>query len=234
MIDTLLNCDCMEFMKTMADKSVDMTLTDIPYDAVNKTVGDYDYGLTIKGIRKLNKGKADEITFDLYAFLEEVDRITKGTITIFCGIEQMSKIFEFYKAKGYPTRQLVWEKINPMPLNGKYMYLSALENAVWAKKKDGVFNAFCQSNVFHFGLGVGMNGIHPTEKNHDLLRKLIVENTNCDQLVFDPCAGSASTLLIAGQEGRHYLGCELCKEFYDKALNRLKTQGGVQSKLFDI
>jgi DNA modification methylase len=231
MLDTLLNCDCMEFMKTMTDKSVDMTLTDIPYDAVNKAVEGSKFDLTEKGITSLDKGNADVITFNLFEFLEEVDRITKGTITIFCGIEQMSIIFKFFKEKGYPTRQLIWEKINPMPLNGRFMYLSASENAVWVKKRGGVFNGFCESNVFHFTLGSG--DIHPTEKNHDLLRKLIVENTNCGQLVFDPCAGSASTLLIAGQEGRHYLGCELCKEFYDKAINRLNIQGGVQSKLFE-
>ncbi len=224
MIDTLVNCDCMEFMKSMSQNSVDMTLTDIPYNKLNR--------ISSAGLREFNKGKADDITFDLFDFLEEVDRITKGTITIFCGIEQMSSIFKFFKDKGYPTRQLIWEKINPMPINAKVMYLSALENAVWVKKRGGIFNGFCESNVFHFALGSG--DIHPTEKNHDLLRKLIVENTNCDQLVFDPCAGSASTLLVAGQEGRHYLGCELCKEFYDKALNRLKAQGGVQSKLFDI
>ena len=224
MLDTLINCDCMEFMKTIGDKSVDMTLTDIPYNALNK--------IDSNGIREFNKGKADDITFDLPNFLEEVDRVTNGTITIFCGIEQMSGIFKFFKDKGYPTRQLIWEKINPIPLNGKSVYLSALENAVWVKKRGGVFNGFCESNVFHFTLG--SRDIHPTEKNHDLLRKLIVENTNLDQLVFDPCAGSGSTLLVAGQEGRHYLGCELDKDFYDRAINRLKTQGGVQSKLFDV
>lgn len=226
MIDLLVNCDCMTFMKTMDPKFVDMTLTDIPYDAVNKC--DNKNG---KGIRNLNKGYADEITFNLYSFLEEVDRITNGTIIIFCEIRQMSSIFSFFKNKGYPTRQLVWEKQNPLPLNAKNMYLSALENAVWVKKRGGVFNGFYESNVLHFP--TGSSKLHPTEKNHDLLRKLIIENTNLDQLVFDPCAGSGSTLLVAGQEGRHYLGCELCKEFYDKAINRLNTQGGVQSKLFD-
>ena len=129
MIDTLVNCDCMEFMKSMSQNSVDMTLTDIPYNELNK--------ISSGGLREFNKGKADDITFDLFDFLEEVDRITKGTITIFCGIEQMSGIFKFFKDKGYPTRQLIWEKINPMPMNGKSVYLSALENAVWVKKRGG-------------------------------------------------------------------------------------------------
>ena len=79
----------------------------------------------------------------------------------------------------------------------------------------------------------GSSEIHPTEKNHDLLRQLIIQNTKQNQIVFDPCAGSGSTLLVAGQEGRHYLGCELNKEFFEKADKRLKWQGGYEPKLFD-
>ena len=225
MIDTLINCDCMEFMKTMGDKSVDLTLTDIPYDAVNKKETRDN-----KGIRKLNKGAADILTFDLGDFCEEVDRVTSNTIIIFCEIEQMPFIYSFFKNKGYPTRQLVWKKTNPSPMNGEYMYLSAAENAVWTKRGRGYFGAKCVSNVFEFP--TGSSNIHPTEKNHDLLRKLIVENSKYEQTVFDPCAGSGSTLLVAGQEGRHYLGCEKDKEFYQKAQSRLNQQGGFQTKLF--
>lgn len=226
MIDTLVNCDCMSFMSGMADKSVDLTLTDIPYDEVNLNKTNKELS-----IRNLNKGVADLITFNLDAFLKEVDRITKGTVIIFCGITQVSKIYSFFKDKGYPTRQLIWAKTNPSPMNGKVMYLSACENAVWSKRGGAYFNANCEPNVFHFSLG--SSSLHPTEKNHDLLRKLIVENSKYEQLVFDPCAGSGSTLLIAGQEGRHYLGCELDKDFFKKANNRLKTQGGFQTKLFE-
>lgn len=224
MIDTLINCDCMDFMKTLPDNSVDLTLTDIPYDEVNKTG-------TERSIQNLNKGAADILTFNINSFLKEVDRITKGTVIIFCGITQVSEIFGYFKNKGYPTRQLIWEKTNPSPMNGQFMYLSATENAVWSKRGGAFFNASCESNVFHFPLG--SSTIHPTEKNHDLLRKLIVENSKYEQLIFDPCAGSGSTLLIAGQEGRHYLGCELDTEFYRIASNRLKTQGGFQTKLFE-
>ncbi len=46
----LHNVDCIDFMKSMKDNSVNMTLTDIPYDVVNN----YECG-----IREYNKGKAD-------------------------------------------------------------------------------------------------------------------------------------------------------------------------------
>lgn len=126
-IDKLFNCDCMEFMKSMPDMSVDMTLTDIPYEEVNENKG-------CNNLRNIDKGVADNKTFELQDFLEQVERITKGTFVIWCGIEQVPIIYRFFKDKGYPTRQLVWKKTNPSPMNGDKMYLSATENAVWAKR----------------------------------------------------------------------------------------------------
>lgn len=86
----LVNNDCIKVMSKMGDGSVNLTLTDIPYDEVN---------MNSNGLRNLDKGKADIITFDLDNFLEEVYRITKGTIIIFCGKGQFSQIFNFFKKK---------------------------------------------------------------------------------------------------------------------------------------
>ena len=81
------NTDCMKLMKEMKDDSVNLTLTDIPYDGVNRKSN---------GLRNLDKGKADVLTFDLRSFLDEVYRVTKGTIIIFCGQNQLSEIFNYF------------------------------------------------------------------------------------------------------------------------------------------
>ena len=63
---------------------------------------------------------ADVMTFNLDDFLNEVYRITSGTIIIFCGKEQISQIHKFFsekQAKKLGTvRQLIWEKSNPSPI----------------------------------------------------------------------------------------------------------------------
>lgn len=224
-IDKLENADCIEFMKSMDKNSVDFTLTDIPYDSVDKNLG------TVGTLSQLSyKGVADKKTFELEPFLENVDRITKNSIVIFCGIEQLGTIFTYFRSKKYPTRQLVWQKTNPVPVNGDKEYLSGIENAVWCKKNGAKFNGFCVPNVLSYP--IQKKDFHPTEKNHEMLRQLIRENSLNGELVFDPCAGSASTLIVAGQEGRHYLGCELNQDFYKKAVNRLSLCGGFQSQLF--
>ena len=223
--DILLNIDCMEFMRGLQDDCIDLTLTDIPYAEIND-IGDGG------GLRQIKKGKADEATFDLPQFLEEVLRVTKGSIIIFCARGQLSVISNFFINKPDLTvRQLVWEKTNPSPMNGHLIYLSGIENAIWVRKPKATFNSFCKNTVFRFPSG--SSEFHPTEKNHDLLAELINDNSNTGDLIFDPCAGSGSTLLMARKLGRHFIGCELDENYYFKAKKRLYAEVA-QTTIFDF
>lgn len=203
---------CLEYMQTLADNSVDMILTDIPYDGVNRKSN---------GLRNLDKGKADILTFDLSKFVEECYRICKGTIIIFCGQNQISKIFSYFQTKkSGTTRQLVWKKTNPSPMNGQYIYLSGIENAIWHKKKGGVFNARCKNTVFEFPCG--RSKLHPTEKNHALLEELIKDNTNEGQIIYDPCMGSGSHGVVALKLGRKFIGTEIDETYFNIAKERME------------
>lgn len=55
-------------------------------------------------------------------------------------------------------RQLVWSKTNPSPMNGQYMYLSSIENAIWFKKRGGHLMHTVKKMFFHFLQG-GLNYI---------------------------------------------------------------------------
>lgn len=174
-------------------------------------------------MRNLDKSNANILTFDIKKFLEEVYRLTKGTIIIFCGNEQYSTIYSFFNEKSKQnlgtTRQIIWHKTNPSPMNGQHVYLSTTENAVWFKKRGATFNAHCKHNVFNFA--TGRSKIHPTEKNHELLKDLLLDNSNEGDIIFDPCAGSLAHCLVAKENGRRYVGCELNREYFDKGVERL-------------
>ena len=210
----IFNADCMEVMSSIKQGVFDVTLTDIPYDMVNRADN---------GLRNLDKSHADILTFNLDDFLNEVYRLTKGTIIIFCGNEQYSTIYDYFSTKSSQkegtTRQIIWHKTNPSPMNGQYIYLNATENAVWFKKRGATFNAHCKHNVFEFP--TGRSKIHPTEKNHELIKDLILDNSNEGDIIFDPCAGSLSHCLVAKENGRRYVGCELNKEYFDSGIERL-------------
>jgi len=121
---------------------------------------------------------------------------------------------------GGTVRPIVWQKTNPSPMNGEYVYLSGVEFAVWFKKKGSkVFNAHCKNVVFKYPNGTGK--LHPTEKNHSLLKELITDNTNENDIVFDPCMGSGSHLLVAAENGRNGVGIELNEHYFDIARQRL-------------
>lgn len=214
-INTLIEGDCIIEMQNLKKDCVNCTLTDIPYGVVNRNSN---------GLRDLDKKDADVITFDLNEFLEEVYRVTKSTIIIFCAKEQLSEIYNFFadkqKSKKGTVRQLIWEKSNPSPMNGQYVYLSGVENAVWFKKRGGTFNARCKNTVFKHPNG--RSKIHPTEKNHKLLEELILDNSNENDIIFDPCMGSGSHLLVAKNLNRQYLGIELNVEWFKIAKERIE------------
>lgn len=113
----------------------------------------------------------------------------------------------------------MWEKSNPSPMNGQHIYLSGIENAVWFKKRGSTFNAHCKNTVFKFPCG--RSKLHPTEKNHELIRELIRDNSNEDDIVFDPCMGSGTHCMIAKEENRHYVGIELDYDFFNVAEKRI-------------
>ena len=122
----IYNSDCFEIMKIMPDKFVDMVLTDIPYEKVNKASN---------GLRVLNKGDANKKTFELKPFLKEILRVTKGSGYIFCGKEQVSSIFGFFNDQGITTRLMIWEKTNPSPMNCGSVWMSGIECFVYFKKR---------------------------------------------------------------------------------------------------
>lgn len=208
--------DCIEVMKSMKNDSVDFTLTDIPYNEVNRKSN---------GLRDLDKQKADVLTFDLNVFLNEVYRITKNSICIFCGREQFSEIYSFFAKQKGTVRPIVWQKSNPSPMNGQHIYLSGVEFAVWFKKSGAkVFNAHCKNTVFKYPNG--SSKLHPTEKNHELLKELILDNTNENDIVFDCCMGSGSHLVVALQNNRRAWGIELDESYFNIAKERIEKEVG--------
>ena len=222
-LNQIYNMDCMKGMAEFPNESVDFTLTDIPYAVVNRNDN---------GLRSLNKGNADVLVFDLELFLNEVYRVTKNSICIFCSKEQFSFIYGYFAEKKGTVRPIIWQKSNPSPMNGQHIYLSGVEFAVWFKKSGAkTFNAFCKNTVFKYPNG--NNKIHPTQKNLDLFTELILDNTKTDDTVFDPCMGSATTALSSIKNNRKYIGFELDCDYFNSAQKRI-NDFKPQLTLFDL
>ena len=79
-----VNADCIEAMSKLSDKSVDLVVTDIPYGEVNRKSA---------GLRNLDKGKADIVTFNLSELVDELCRLTKGSIYIYSVVQNKYQKF---------------------------------------------------------------------------------------------------------------------------------------------
>lgn len=218
--DTILLGDCIEQMSVLPDKCFDLTVTDIPYDEVNHVSG---------GLRTLDRTYADRLDFDLLKFVQEVKRLTRGSIYCFCGIQQISSIYAEMR-KDMSVRLCHWQKRNPSPLNGNRVWLSATENCVYGKFSSAVFTRHCQPNVWKYPCG--QSKIHPTQKPVALFSYLIESSSRRGDIVFDPCIGSGTTAIACIETGRHFLGIEKDYTSWETASRRV--QRAVSTDLFCI
>ena len=219
----LINGDCIEQMKIMADKSVDLILTDPPYECEN-----HGGGQAALAQRQLVRDKHIDFMstgFDYDHVLTEFIRLCKiPNILMFCSNKQVSTLMSWFEQKRIPVDLLVWSKVNPIPLcNGKY--LSDCEFIVYAHGKGAVFNNECpyeyKRKVYSSVIVPSANRLHPAQKPVELLQRYISLHTMTGATVFDPFMGSGSTAIAAYNTERDFIGVELDKTYYDVAKQRI-------------
>jgi len=212
-IKNVFNIDAIELLKSFNDKQIDLFLTDIPYEHVNKKSN---------GLRKIDKEDANVKTFNLNIFLEEVFRTTKGSGYIFCGKEQISEIFDYFNKKKITTRLMIWEKNNPSPMNCQHTWMSGIEAFIYFKKPKATFNEYYKNSVIRFPNGSSKK--HPTEKPLKLFEYLIEVSSNKGDLVCDPCVGSGTTAVASEKKSRNYIVGDISKKYYKLTLERIKNE----------
>lgn len=212
----------MDTMAKMPSDCVQCVLTDIPYDEVNRDSG---------GLRTFDKAAADEITFTIPDFVNELVRVCTGSFYVFCGQMQLSMIDAYFRAAGLTTRTIVWEKTNPAPTNGDKLWLSGIELCVFARKPLATFNGSCRNTVLRYP--AGQSKLHPTQKNVELFTDLLLTSTNEGDTVFDPCCGSGTTGIAALSHKRKFIGVERDSTFYELSKRRIEeAQAKADSILF--
>lgn len=98
--------------------------------------------------------------------------------------------------------------------NGKQRKTDWVPNPLGAKPKDVIeIPTTCN--------GMGEKTKHPTQKPEELLRKFILSASNAGEIVLDPFSGSGTSLVVAEQLGRRWVGCELNPEYNQWAINRI-------------
>lgn len=223
----LMHGDCLERMKEIPDGSVDMILTDPPYNIARKN------NFHTMGRKGIDFGEWDK-GFDLFSYIKYIPRILSknGSIFIFNSWKNIGEIAKFAEQQGFIIKDMIrWEKTNPMPRNRDRRYVTDYEVAVWLTmpKAKWVFNrqeSSFQRPCFKGSLTpLSEKTEHTTQKPLYLMEQILKIHTNEQQTVVDLFMGSGTTGVAAKNLNRKFIGIELDDKYFEIAKNRiLETQ----------
>lgn len=245
---TIYNADCLDVLPELLDGSVDLILTDPPYNVsargvggrANTTIG----RVTRRGVRPDGTSSHREIVRDFGAwdhewdpkpFLDESRRLIRpgGGLVAFTS----EFLFAPYLCSGLDHRSLLyWRKSNPAP-NFRGQVVRAVEMAVWQTQGGAwTFNAGgYRPNVWEgpilSGYSVVNNDearVHPTQKPLWLMREWIELFSKPGDLILDPFMGSGTTLRAAADCGRRAIGIELHNQISEDGVDRRYCDAAIE------
>lgn len=219
--------DCMEYMSTLADCSVDLVASDVPYRLKNRGGHGTSGGMFKK--RLVNSGQVfNNNDIDIEDYLSELYRILKDGTHCYLMTNNFN-IIHFLKviddSPFHFVKNLIWMKDNKIMGN---CYMSQYEYIIMLRKGNRAVNDCGVSDVLQFAnkkdkKSDGGN-IHDSQKPIDLFRMLIRQSSNEGDVVFDPFMGSGTTALACIKEGRRYIGCEIDEEYHNLCMRRIKEE----------
>ena len=244
------NGDCLDLMKSLPDKSVDLFICDLPYGETNCSW---------------------DSVIDLAAFWKQFKRLRKSKRTAcihFCSTKFGFSLIKSWE-KGFKM-DMVWKKRNKTGgLAAKYRPMRNHEMLYWFYEQAPLYNrdkyhtrvipkneyTHAQSGVYNEVTAGGSSKMqggdylsakfspkqpasviesttvwtctkryHPTEKPQDVLEFLIKYWSDEGHTILDPTMGSGSTGVACQKLGRNFIGYEMNPDIYAKACERLEVE----------
>ena len=227
----LFNGDCLEVLKTLADSSIDLVITDLPY---GQTACDWDIVIDMTKLwaqlLRVGKDNTAYIFFCTTKFGYSLIESNKKMFRYDLVWEKPNSRCGFLNCKKMPIRKhemiyVFYAKLptyniedNHVKLNEAILIDKLCETGVYGKTKrtTGIrYEPRLPSSV----VKCNINGKkkHPTEKPQGILEWLIKYYSKRGNVVLDPTMGSGSTGVACKTLGRTFIGIEMNKEYYDVA-----------------
>jgi len=230
----LYNDNCLNVLKSLPEKSVNMIFADPPYNLSGKEFMTIQSGKPVK----CDKGEWDKID-NIQEFnknwLVECKRVLSDTGTIW-----ISGTLHNHPSIGITLKELdfwiindiIWFKPNAAPLLRTNRFAPSTE-LIWLASKSKKY-------FFNYDLAKKLNNgkqqrnliilnaerhktSHPTEKPETLLEKLIIFGTKENDIILDPFLGSGTTGVVAKKLNRSFIGCEIDENFFKIANKRIEN-----------
>ena len=241
--------DCLEFLDSLPESSVDIIFADPPYNLSNG-------GFTCHAGKRVSVHKGDwdvsqgiEKDFDFHMkWIGQCRRVLKdeGTIWISGTYHSIYACGFALQKQGYHIlNDIAWFKPNAAPnLSGRY-FTASHETLLWARKNEKAKHKFNYEEM-KMGKWPGDQlknpgkqmrsvwsiptpkpiekkfGKHPTQKPIDLLKRVVLASTDEGDIIIDPFTGSSTTGLAAYLYDRNFIGIDNEKEYLDLSIKRLE------------
>jgi len=232
----LYNQDCIEAMKQIKDKTVDLIVSDPPYNLGNFMI---NRDTNLKKMRDNFFATAgwDNMEFDEWEkamdnFFKASARVMKkgGSMIVFMAIIKVETLIRLAEKNGFYYKTTgIWHKTNPMPRNMNLHFVNSTEAWVYFtyKTRTGTFNN--DGAMFHDFVETSVTangerkyGKHPTQKPESLMQHFVDLLSNPHDWVLDPFMGSGTTGVAAKRLDRNFIGIELDKNYYEIARHRIE------------
>lgn len=214
----LFKNDAVEWLKSLDSDSVDLVVTDPPYESLEKHRA---IGTTT---RLKNSKASSNAWFQIFPndrFEElciEVYRVLKKNTHFYCFCDQetMFVLKPIAEAVGFKFwKPIVWDK---KKIGMGYHYRARYEFVLFFEKGKRKLNDLGIPDILE---APRVHRGYPTEKPPKVAEILISQSTVAGDLVIDPFMGSGSTGVAAKQLERVFWGNDICQEAIDVAADRL-------------
>jgi modification methylase len=244
-LDSILMEDCIQAMRAMPAKSIDMIFADPPYNLqlggdLNRPDGSHVDAVTDDWDKFDSLAAYDAFTRE---WLAEAHRVLKddGTIWVIGSYHNIFKVGSAIQDLGFwILNDIVWRKSNPMPNFKGTRFTNAHETLIWASKGEKAKYTFNYRTMktlndelqmrsdWEFPICGGQerlkkNGtkVHPTQKPEALLYRVLLASTKPGDVVLDPFFGTGTTGAVAKRLGRRWIGIERETGYVDAAHERI-------------
>lgn len=217
----IYQADAIEWLKTLATESIDLVITDPPYESLEKHRA---IGTTTR--LKQSKSSSNK-WFDVFPnsrfpeLFKEIFRVLKKNrhFYLFCDQETAFVAKPIGEAAGFKFwKPLVWDK---KKIGMGYHYRAKYEFILFFEKGKRKLNNLSIPDIIE---APRIHRGYPTEKPVEVSEVLITQSTEIDEVVCDPFMGSCSTGVASLRNNRRFIGADLSKDAFDISEERLKKE----------
>ena len=197
--------DCLDVLKELPDKCVDLVLTDPPYNVGREYHGTY------------NDNRSDYKEWCMEWF-SELLRVSKYSVVFSIGTKNLAMWYEIQP----PNWIYIWWKGNNMGSGSKYTNIGRYEPfLMYGELKDRLP---CDGRVVPIAIDKNLSGLHDCPKQIKIIEHLVNDFSDEGDIILDCFLGSGTTAIACIKTGRQFIGVELSQKYCDIANKRIQDE----------